>query len=47
VRNCSVHLYAVDLQLYFVDIDKNGLTNMVACVNDDLVFGKLFGPKIG
>jgi hypothetical protein len=36
VRNCSVHLYSDNLQLYFVNKDKSGLTDMVACVNDDL-----------
>jgi hypothetical protein len=36
VRNCSVHFYADDLQLYFEDVDKSRLTKMVVRVNEDL-----------
>jgi hypothetical protein len=31
VRNCSVHLYADDLQLYFVYINRRGLSDMDSC----------------
>jgi hypothetical protein len=38
VRNCTVQLYADDLQLYFVDEDIIVLSNMVSIVNEFLVF---------
>jgi hypothetical protein len=38
-EECSVYLYADDVQLYFVGINKSGLNHMV--------FGKFFGLKSG